>query len=107
MPTNTEIQQKQSAKAIESATAASAASQPVWTRKPISVAEAERDDAEDEVADDVGEHGADQRRRAGDRQRPEPVEDALLDVGVEVAARARRRPSRWTGRGCPGSRNCR
>ena len=42
---------------------------------------------QDQVADDVGEHRADQRRRAGDRQRPEPVEDALLDVGVEVLRR--------------------
>ena len=39
-----------------------------------------------QVAHDVGEHRADQRRRAGDRQRAEPVEDALLDVGVEVLA---------------------
>ena len=86
IPTNTEIQQKHSAKAMEIATAASTSSAEVSTRKPIRKPNDEGDHAQDQIPREVGEDGADQRGRAGDRQRPEPVEDALLDVGVEVLA---------------------
>ena len=85
IPTNTEIQPKQSANAIEQRRAPpSTPSQPVATRKPMSMPKPIVHDEQDQVADDVGDDGADQRRGPGDRQRPEPVEDALLDVGVEV-----------------------
>ena len=85
MPTHTEIQQKHSANAIATARRRrSSRCGLVAIRKPMQVAEADEHRAQDQVADEVGEHRADQRGRAGDRQRPEPVEDALLDVGVEV-----------------------
>src|SRR5690606_38566243 len=40
--------------------------------------------ARDQGPDKVAEHRADQRRRPADRQAAKPVEDALLDVVVEV-----------------------
>jgi predicted ATPase len=52
--------------------------------EPQYVAERDRDRAHDRVAGELREHRADQRHGAGDRQRPEPVEDALGDVGVHV-----------------------
>ena len=48
------------------------------------VTEAHQDDAQQQVPEEVGEHRPDQRHRAADRQRPEAVEHALLDVGVHV-----------------------
>jgi len=39
-----------------------------------------------DVPDEVGQDRPDQRRRAADWQRAEPVEHALLDVGIEVLA---------------------
>ena len=86
IPTNTDTQLRHRANSTASRQPASALSGSVWIRKPIRYADAERRDGDDHVAHDVAEHRADQRRRPRDRQRPEPVEDALLDVGVEVDA---------------------
>ena len=86
MPMQTEIQHRHSAKPIASTHAARTWQTSVSARKPIDVAEAERDDDQHDVADDVAEHGADERRGPRDRQAAEAVEDALLDVGVEIDA---------------------
>jgi predicted ATPase/DNA-binding SARP family transcriptional activator len=48
------------------------------------VAEADHDHAQQQVPEELREHRAHQRRGPGDRQRPEPVEDALGDVAVHV-----------------------
>ena len=84
IPTNTEIQQKQSAKAIESAERREHSEPAGADLEAHEETDTHRHDEEDQVADDVGHDGADQRGGPRDRQRPEPVEDALLDVLVEV-----------------------
>ena len=70
------------------------------------VAEAEHHHGQDRVAHHVGHDGADERRRAPDREAAEAVEDALLEIPAEVdadgdAAESDRLPRR------PGRTNCR
>ena len=86
IPTNTEIQQKHSAKAMEMPIAGGGRHRVGLDPEAHQHAEPEGDDTQDQVPADVRDHRADQRDRSTDRQRPEPVEDALLDVGVEVLA---------------------
>ncbi len=86
MPTHTEIQQKHSANAMATPIAGEERDRVGLDAEADHVAEADEDHAQDQVAEEVGDHRADERRRARDRQRAEPVEHALLDVGVEVLA---------------------
>jgi hypothetical protein len=52
---------------------------------------AEDDDERHQVPEKVTEHVPEQRRGPRDRQAPEPVEDAVAEVGVEADGRAHRR----------------
>ena len=65
-PTHSEIQQKQSANPNGKDDGGDQRCHAfVWIRKPIRVPEPEVDRAQDQVADEVGQHRADERNRPG------------------------------------------